>query len=422
MDIASILERNPWRKNREAIREDDYIKEALSRKHKNLYKFERNENLILIGPRRSGKTTYFKLLIYDLLINKKINPEEVLFISCEILKDHREIIEILKIIKSKYFFFDEITFVDGWEKAIKYSLDQGLLKDKTILITGSSTAFLRRETFPGRKIKLEEFLPIDFLKFCRIFGSKDLKNKLIKLIKLKTIEDLLYHSSEIFNLFMKYIECGGFPKPMFQLMEEGSIKEENYEAIYSWFRGDMLKLGKSEEISKALISRLLETMTTFVSYNSLGNYIGISHRIVREYIEAMQQLLYLDFCYQIDLQKNIPIFRKEKKVYVTDPFILRTFEKKILGKSVVNESKMAEMIVFNMLKRRDNKVYVIKSNGETDFYADKMKIEVKWTENVAGKEDTIVLSKKKYNPENKIFPLYIFILHYLASKEISTNN
>ncbi len=412
MDIVPILERNAWRKYREAIKEDEYVKEAFSKKHKILYNFEEKENAVFIGPRRSGKTTYFKLLIYDLIINKNVNPEDVLFVSCEILKDYREIIEIFRDIKSKYIFLDEITFIEGWEKAIKYILDQGLSSGRIILVTGSSSAFLKKETFPGRKIKLKEFLPFNFFKFCSIFGGEKLRERLKN---MKNIEDLIPYSSDILSLFLKYMECGGFPRPMFQLMEEGMIKEDNYDAIYSWFRGDMLKLGKSEEISKALISRLLETMTTLVAYHSLGNYIGISHRIVREYIEAMQQLIYVDFCYQIDLEKKLPIFRKEKKVYFTDPFIVKTFERKILGKSVIDESRFAEMIVFNSLKLKGDKVFVMKFNGETDFWIKEEKIEVKWSENVKGREDIVVLSKNVFDAERKIFPAHIFILYYLKS-------
>ena len=313
MDKAIIYEENPWWKVREAIKEDTHVKEAFSRKNKVIYNFDIEENSIFIGPRRSGKTTFFKLLIYDLLINKKVKSEDVLFISCEIFREYTEIIEILNEIKSKYIFLDEITFVEGWEKAIKFMLDQGRMKERTLIITGSSTAFLRKETFPGRNIKSKKFHPLDFFRFTHVFGSNELKDKLYK---IKKIDELLPYSSEIFNLFIKYMECGGFPKPMFELMEEGRIKEENYEAIYSWFRGDMLKLGKSEEISKALISRLLETMTTPISYNSIGNYIGITHRIVREYIETLAILLYADFCYQVDIQKNIPIFSCQ-------PFLLR---------------------------------------------------------------------------------------------------
>jgi len=419
MDISLILEKNSWRRNRDEIKNDENIKEVFSRKHKILYSFVDKESLIIIGPRRVGKTTYFKLLIYDLLINKNINPEDVLYISCEILKDKTDIIEVLRFIKSKYVFLDEITFVDGWEQAIKFALDQELLKGRILYITGSSTAFLRKETFPGRKIKIIPFAPLDFFRFSKIFGTDELAKKLEK---FKTIEDLLPYYHEIFDLFLKYMECGGFPKPALQLIEEGRIKEENYDEIYSWFRGDILKLGRSEEISKALISRVLETLTTLVAYNSIGNYIGVSHRIVREYIEELKNLMYADFCYQIDLQKKLPIFRKEKKIYFTDPFVVRTFEKKIIGRRVIDESKMAEMIAFNTLKSINKEVFVIKDNGETDFWVDSKRFEVKWAEKTSSRKNTTILSKKDYNPNTSVFQLPIFILNYLKKNVYNTKD
>ncbi len=171
MDISIILERNPWRRNSEEIRNDDRVREALSKKHRLDYSYRERGNLILIGPRRAGKTTYFKLLIYDLLINKKVNPEDVLYVSCEILKDHSDVIDVLRLIQARYVFLDEITFVEGWENAVKFALDQGILKGRTLLVTGSSTAFLKKETFPGMEIRHMPFMPVDFLRFSRLFGS-----------------------------------------------------------------------------------------------------------------------------------------------------------------------------------------------------------------------------------------------------------
>lgn len=415
MDISLIIEKNPWRKNPEAIKAEDDVREALSKKHLILYSFEDAENQILVGPRRAGKTTYIKLLMHDLLINKKAKPDDMLYVTCEILKDFQELIDVLRLIGSKYVFLDEITFVDGWEKAVKFALDQGILKDRTLYITGSSTAFLKKETFPGRKIKFASFPTLDFLRFAEAFGSDALKETLGKGADM---ESLLHHFAETFSLFQNYLRCGGFPKPAFQLMEGGRISQDNYDDIYSWFRGDMLKLGRSEEISKALISRLLETSTTLVAYNSIGKYIGVSHRIVREYIEEMKNLMYLDFCYQVDLNKNMPVFRKEKKIYFSDPFIVRTFENKVFGKEIVGEPKMAEMAAFNALRSRNKDVYVIKTDdSETDFFAGGERIEVKWSERPAPRKGAIVLGKKEYDPKNSIFPLTIFLLNYLKTRK-----
>lgn len=417
MDISIILEGNPWRKDPEEIGNDRYVREALSKKHRLVYRFDDENNLILIGPRRVGKTTYFKLLLYDLLIKKKIKPEDVLYVSCEIMRDYEDVLDVLRLIDSRYIFLDEITFVSEWERAVKFALDRGLLEKKVLYITGSSTAFLKKETFPGREIKFQSFLPLNFLEYSMLFGSGKLR---ATLKNLRGMDDLMYHFSEIYNLFSKYMESGGFPGPAFDLIEKGKINEKSYEEIYSWFRGDILKLGKSEEIMKALISRLLETLTTPVSYNSLGNYVGVTHKIIRKYLETLKMLIYLDFCYKTDPQKMIPAFRKEKKFYFIDPFMVKVFEKNISGKSIVDESRLVELTVFNTLNLC-GKVFISESirGKETDFLFNGEKIEVKWVEKSRERKDTVVLSKKDYHPEKNIYPVPVYIIWMLKrfSKE-----
>jgi len=72
---------------------------------------------------------------------------------------------------------DEITFVNEWQRAVKFVLDSPLIKDKFIFVTGSSSIALKKETFPGRHIKIRSFLPLSFKEFCNIFGSGNLKNQ-----------------------------------------------------------------------------------------------------------------------------------------------------------------------------------------------------------------------------------------------------
>ena len=53
----------------------------------------------------------------------------------------------------KYLFFDEITFVNDWQRAVKFVLDSPLIKDKFIFVTGSSSIALKKEIGGVVKIK-----------------------------------------------------------------------------------------------------------------------------------------------------------------------------------------------------------------------------------------------------------------------------
>ena len=117
VDEITIREQNPWWFSKEKIKEDEKVKEALSKKNKLIYYFEDKSNKLIFGPRQIGKTTYFKLLIYDLILKKKINPRKVVYFSCEPLRHFEEIIELLRKIDmliegEKYIFLDEISFVE----------------------------------------------------------------------------------------------------------------------------------------------------------------------------------------------------------------------------------------------------------------------------------------------------------------------
>lgn len=81
----------------------------------------------MIGPRQVGKTTYTKLSVAK-LIESGVNPRNILYFSCDLLKDYREIVPVvrpfLRSVKGEaYVFLDEVTFVEGWERAVKFLLD-----------------------------------------------------------------------------------------------------------------------------------------------------------------------------------------------------------------------------------------------------------------------------------------------------------
>ncbi|MHA1595664.1 MAG: hypothetical protein ACTSXJ_09330 [Candidatus Baldrarchaeia archaeon] len=98
----------------------------------------------------------------------------------------------------------------------------------------------------------------------------------------------------------------------------------------------------------------------------------------------------------------VPLLRKEKKVYLTDPFIVRILERYVVGRKVVDESRMTELVTFNVLSSAGS-VYFVKRDSETDFMMDREMIEVKWRERVEPRRGVLVLSKKEYDPESALY-------------------
>ena len=161
---------------------------------------------MIIGPRQVGKTTYLKLSILDLL-EKGINPRNVMYFSCDLLRNYREIIEVIRTFErlsmgEKYVFLDEVTFVNKWERAIKFFLDSPLSRNINLYITGSTSAGIKRESFPGRPIKIEEFLPLSFRKV--VFLLKPEFKEIVEKLKPPTTPEEIYKNA--LNLYPYYDE------------------------------------------------------------------------------------------------------------------------------------------------------------------------------------------------------------------------
>jgi predicted AAA+ superfamily ATPase len=433
VEVEVLKEQNPWWISRDKIFEDEKVKNALEKKHKLLYSFEEGKNKLIVGPRQTGKTTYLKLLIHDLLINKKVEEKKVFYFGCEILKNFEEIVDIIRKLDflvegEKYVFLDEVGFVKDWERAIKYILDSNLSKDKVIYITGSSSLNLRKESFPGRNIEIKKFLPLTFKEFCKIFGSDELKNKLnfsVKFESTKEIFDaaknLILLKDEIDKLFYKFLECGGFPRAFYELMEEGRIKEETYEIYWKWLIHDIAKIEKSEKIASSILAGVFKNYASKFSLSSIAKEMEIgSHVTAREYLEILENLFVIRNFYTFDPYKERIVYRKMRKVYFIDPFLFHVVNRKVFGKSRVNDlSKLVEGVVVEELIRKIEHIGFYHNKKEVDIVFKNFGIEVKWQEKVdfrdfpnVGLKNKILLSKDDFNLKENILiiPTSIFLL------------
>ena len=430
-----ILEQNPWWRNKEELLDDEKVKTALKKKKPLLYTFKEKQNILFIGPRQVGKTTFFKLLIYDLLFNKKIKPNKICYFSCELLKNFKEIVELFRkfslFADPKYIFLDEISFVKDWNKSVKYLLDSNILKNKVVYLTGSSSLELKKERFPGRNIKIKYFLPLSFRDFINIFGSKQIKKEVkenqIEFKNNKEIfektKKLIVFKEELDKLFYKFLQSGGFPRSFYELIEKGKIKNETYEIYWNWLISDIAKLERSEKIAVGVIEGIIKNYGTKFSLSSIAKETEIgSHITVRDYLEILENLLAVRNFYNFSLSKKKVIFRKMRKTYFIDPFILYSCNFKLFGIPYDDYSKIVESIVIELLIRKFDTLRAgfYHNRKEVDLCFDDFGIEVKWQEKVDKKDfpkinikNKILISKNEFefikNHNLMIVPTSVFL-------------
>ena len=401
-----MVVQNPWWADPDAIYDDERVKKALAKEPRIDYLFE-PVNKILIGPRQVGKTTYMKLSVAK-LIKAGVNPRNVLYFSCDLLKDYREIVSVVKSflrsVKGKaYVFLDEVTFVEGWERAVKFLLDSPLASRMVIQVTGSTSAGLKRESFPGREIRVDEFLPLDFRMVSTIFEPK------LKGVKLphenphgsrefyENALELYPYMEVLVGALDFYLLAGGYPRAIYELLE-GRIKQETYEMIYNATILDVAKLGRSERIALSMILGLLRRYGDRLTLNSLAKELEIgSHVTVRDYLELFEELFIGRNYFQVKLHDFTPLFRKERKFYFTDPLLIQTF-KRLFGKGPETD-RIIEGVVGEHLKRL-HPTYFFSGSKEVDFLTPGFGVEVKWRKKVrpsdfprVGIKNKVLLSK-----------------------------
>jgi len=413
-----IAEANPWWSDPKLVDKDPVIQHVLSCEHTLLYDPLPSGNFVVVGPRQVGKTTFFKLAIRELL-RRGVPPSAILFFSCELLSDFRELVSIIRnYSQARYLFFDEITFVNGWERAIKYSIDQGLTTGRSLYLSGSTTAFLRRETFPGRPIRFTEMLPLDFRRFTLLFGSPELRNTLFS---AQHYTDLLSIWSELEKLFRQYLRCGGFPPAMYEHMEGGGIRPQTYHDLFRWIMGDVMKLGYSEEFARAILLGILLRYCQRTSLRALCEQLPIgSHRTLARYLEMLSEIFVVRQLYQ--QHRGLPAFRKERKLLLLDPFLVHVVERCIAEAPLVNEASLVEGVVTEHVLRAYTRAFFVRTaRGEIDLYIPDTKtaIEIKWQERVTHRDfplpqvfrNRILLTKSDFDLSRPtpLIPVFFFL-------------
>ncbi|WP_297069755.1 ATP-binding protein [Thermococcus sp.] len=425
---------NPWWADPDAIYEDERVRKALSRKPRIGYRFE-PVNKVLIGPRQVGKTTYMKFSIAN-LIESGVGPRNILYFSCDLLRDYREIVSLVRsflrsVNGEAYVFLDEVTFVEGWERSVKFLLDSPLASRMVLQVTGSTSAGLKRESFPGRGIRVEEFLPPDFRTVSLIF-EPELKNIQLPHGLPKTSREFYENALELYPYLEVlsgaldfYLSSGGYPRSIYELLE-GRITPETYEMVYNATILDVAKLGRSERIALSLILGLLRRYGDRLTLNSLAKELEIgSHVTVRDYLELFEGLFFGRNYFQVKLHDLAPLFRKERKFYFLDPLLVQAF-RRLFGRGPESD-RIIEGVVGEHLKRI-YPTYFFSGSREVDFITPGFGVEVKWRKGVrpsdfprVGIRNKILLSKDKleFFEGNNLavlpVPLFLFQLHSESS-------
>ncbi len=292
-------------------------------------KSEVNRAVVLMGPRRVGKTVMIHHAV-SRLIASGVSPRRICYISV----DHPiytglDLDSFVKLYRTtaqpedgslQYVFFDEIQYLRDWEKYLKAIVDSQ--QNVQIVASGSAAAALRMQSTESGAGRFTDFFlpPLTFYEFLVLVGRPDLVDT-----DRDEEADGYFASSDLEALnahFVDYINFGGYPEVV----------------LSSAIREDMARFIKSDIVDKVLLrdlpslygirdiqelnylfSTLAFNTAQEVSLEGLSQNSGVAKNTIKRYIEYLEAAFLIKIIHRVD--QNAKRFRRQNyfKVYLANP-------------------------------------------------------------------------------------------------------
>jgi uncharacterized protein len=339
-DILSRLQfDNPWWDQEEKAKiayEETPRRKYFQTFYRNIVDSDVRRAIVLMGPRRVGKTVMVYHSIYELL-ESGTPASSILYISLETpvytglslerLLGYFQDLHGHKRNTKLFLFFDEIQYLRDWEIHLKSLVDS--FANYRFIATGSAAAALRLKSTESGAGRFSDYIlpPLTFAEYLMFIGRE---SELIMTTNSQNnpsefLEDCFSPDIESLNQeFINYLNFGGYPEAVFS----EKIRQDPSQYI------------KSDIIDKVLLRDLpslygisdiqeLNRLFTTIAYNS-GNEVnleglskssGVVKNTIKRYLEYLEAAFLIRHIERID--QNAKRFKREMyfKVYLTNPSI-----------------------------------------------------------------------------------------------------
>lgn len=341
------------------------------------YTFEEKANYILVGLRRSGKSTLLYNKVFE-LINSGVSWSQIIYINFEderlaefSIEDFNDIVMTASELSSdkSYYFMDEIQNIDGWEKFARRMADA----KEFLYITGSNAKMLSSEMEAklGGRYLSTKIMTYSFPEY-------------LNALNIQHDESAIYTSNlngQIRASAIEYLSNGAFPESV-DYKEKRTYVENIYNKV---LLGDIAARYAIRNIQalRVMMKKIAETITSEISYSKLTNTINsIGFKISKD--SVINYISYAEEAYLLFKTQNYVSKLSEKestpRFYFYDNGLLNLF---LINK----KSLLLENVVALCLKRRfSDDMYYFKSSKtgiDLDFYLPEqsMAIQVSYTLN-----------------------------------------
>ena len=340
--MERLRDMNPWWTEPTAIAADRHLKAAAEAPFLwNPVVFSREELaspsvFTLRGPRQVGKTTLLKRLVRESL-EAGWPHRRLLYYSFDLEREAEAPVRVVRLARDLFpgegpwrVFFDEVSSLPDWQRAIKYLRDQTPAAGYTFILTGSSARDIRvgAERLPGRRGPAARpdrvLLPMDFATFCRVRGLPAPPARLPVEGFMDPANDQLLREAqlrlpELLTSLELYAANGGFPQAVGDLLRHGGLSESTLRVLWDVVAGDVDRWGRDHLVALKLLERVGRHLATPLSWRGLAEDMGVAPATAEEYVRLLADSFVLQVLHFWDPARRSWSPHKQKKLYFTDP-------------------------------------------------------------------------------------------------------
>lgn len=400
--INKIKFENSWWENNKI---DDYYSSMKRRLYFDLFSplvYEKRikRAIVLMGPRRVGKTVMLFHLIQD-LINNDISARSICYLSIENpiyngLSLEEMLIHFLEHTNQKptdelYVIFDEIQYLKNWEIHLKTLVDS--YHKIKFIVSGSAAAALKLKSIESGAGRFTDFMlpPLTFYEYIDLKSLSHLVS--LKIKRWKGVSGNYYFTNNIeeFNRhFVNYLNFGGYPEVSLskeiQLDPGRYIRNDIIDKVLLRDLPSLYGINDVQELNSLFTTIAYNTGNEF-SYKELSQSSGIVINTLKKYIEYLEAAFLIRVINKID--QNSRKFKRATsfKIYLTNPS-LRSALFSPLTESDDFIGNMVETAIFSQWGHNTDftPYYARWKNGEVDIVSlssEKQKplwaVEIKWS-------------------------------------------
>jgi len=356
--------------------------------------------VVLMGPRRVGKTVLMNHSIQD-LISDGVPARKICFVNIENPIYNGLGLEQLFALSRQaasdddpngwYVYFDEIQYLKDWAVHLKVLVES--YPRTKFIVSGSASAALKMESVESGAGRFTDFLlpPLTFQEYLYLLGLDD--QLTLSRLDWSGYAVSFYSAINISELnahFLEYLNFGGYPEVIFSDVIKSNpsryIRGDIVDKVLLRDLPSLYGISNVQELN-SFFTMLAYNTAQEVSYESLSKSSGVDKNQLRKYLEYLESAFLVKIVHRVD--NNGRRFRRTNsfKVFLTNPSLRSALFAPL---DVTDEmfGSLVETAIFSQWMHREwiTPYYANWRNGEVDMVGLSKKtqkpiwaLEIKWT-------------------------------------------